>query len=120
MHYQNSDNPTVQRLVTQGANAVQVAYDDPESLKSALVGVEVVVSALSIGALSAQAQVPLAEAAKAAGVQLFVPSEYGANTEEVKEGFFLGKAALHTKLQEIGLPYTLFFTGTFPDFVFSP
>lgn len=50
-------------------------FDDPESLTEALKGVNIVVSALGVGGLSAQ--FPLIEAAKNAGVKKFVPSDYG-------------------------------------------
>lgn len=45
---------------------------------------EVVISALAYGALAAQR--PIADAAKEAGVKLFVPSEYGMPTEGGKDG----------------------------------
>lgn len=46
--------------------------------------VEVVISALAYGALPAQW--PISDAAKEAGVKLFVPSEYGMPTEGGKDG----------------------------------
>jgi uncharacterized protein YbjT (DUF2867 family) len=56
-----------------GATIVAVDYDSPSSLAEALKGVEVVVSALGGAGLRAS-QTPLANAAKKAGVQLFIPS----------------------------------------------
>jgi len=58
-------------LASLGATIRSVDYDSPSSLATALEGVEVVISTLAGGGVAAQ--VPLAEASKAAGVQLFVP-----------------------------------------------
>jgi len=55
-----------------GATVVAVDYADPSSLVKALAGVEVVISALAAGGFAAQPA--LADAAKAAGAKLFVPS----------------------------------------------
>lgn len=54
--------------------------------------VEVVISALAYGALPAQW--PIADAAKEAGVKLFVPSEYGMPTEGGKDGHLVIKSQL--------------------------
>jgi hypothetical protein len=64
-------------------------------------------------------QVPLAVAAKAAGVKLFVPSEFGNNTDDVKDGMLAAKTAVVSKLKEIGLPYTSYYTGPFSDFLWN-
>jgi hypothetical protein len=63
----------------------------------------------------------LAVAAKAAGVKLFVPSEFGDPTDKATQGeLFLIKRALHDKLKELDLPYSLFFTGMWIDYIFAP
>ena len=54
-----------------GATVVAVDYADPSGLVKALAGIEVVISTLSHGGFALQH--PLADAAKAAGVKLFVP-----------------------------------------------
>ncbi|KAI0296986.1 NAD-P-binding protein [Multifurca ochricompacta] len=89
-----------------------------ESIKNALVGVDVVIS--TIAATVINLQVGLAEAAKEAGVQLFVPSEFGAQTEGETEGFLGAKANIQTQLKALGLPYTLFYTGGFADYLWTP
>jgi uncharacterized protein YbjT (DUF2867 family) len=58
--------------VPSGATVKVVDYSDAASLTAALQGVQVVVSALSAGGFAQQPA--LADAAKAAGVKLFVPS----------------------------------------------
>jgi len=97
--------------------AHEVDYADEASVVAALKGVQVVVSALSGGGLAVQPA--LADAAKKAGVKLFVPSEYGIATSGFTEGLLAGKAKVHKHLKEIGLPYTLFFTGFFSDTIFG-
>lgn len=66
----------------KGVTVKQVNYDDIESLKTALSGQDAVVSAIGSSALGAQQQT-LADAAYAAGVKRFIPSEFGVNTRKV-------------------------------------
>ncbi|KAL1662427.1 hypothetical protein GGF50DRAFT_128771 [Schizophyllum commune] len=65
-------------------------------------------------------QIPLADAAKAAGVQLFVPSEYGtvdqAFTLEEAPDFLAPKVKVAQHLEAIGLPSVRVYTGAFHDF----
>lgn len=105
--------------VPHGAQILRVDYTDTASLKDALRGVNVVISAISTNALLSQ--FPLAEAAKAAGVKLFVPSEFGnPTTGDLVPGFMSQKSALHSALRKLGLPYSLFFTCLWPDYCFVP
>jgi len=106
-------------LVELGATFVEVNYEDPASLKKALSGTEVVISTLGGPALGTQ--VHLADASKAAGVQLFVPSEFGGPTDgKTDNPIFAAKDALQKHLRALGLPFVLFYTGPFPDFVLKP
>lgn len=75
--------------VPKGVAVKSVDYDDLESLKSALAGEDAVVSVLGAAALGAQQQ-NLADAALAAGVKRFIPSEFGINTRKL-EGLSLAK-----------------------------
>ncbi|KDQ62723.1 hypothetical protein JAAARDRAFT_190011 [Jaapia argillacea MUCL 33604] len=109
---------SVTELAKQGAKIAIVDYASPSSLASALAGIDVVASAVSGEALGAQ--VLLAEEAKKAGVKLFVPSEYVIPTEGQTEGALGQKASLHKKLKEIDLPYSLYHTGPFADWIFTP
>jgi hypothetical protein len=58
---------------------------------------------------------PLANAAKAAGVKLFVPSDFGNRTEGKTQGMWGIKESVKEHLVKIGLPYARFFTGAFID-----
>ncbi|EIM81244.1 NAD-P-binding protein [Stereum hirsutum FP-91666 SS1] len=112
-----SPDAKFESLISQGAEFRTIAYESKSSLVDSLAGVNVVISALGSspgGGIGLQGQ--LAEAAKEAGVRLFVPSEYGRPSDSEKDP----KAQFHGKLKALGLPYTLFFNGPFPDFVFSP
>ncbi|KAL5492388.1 hypothetical protein ACEPAI_3835 [Sanghuangporus weigelae] len=105
-------------LVTKGAKVVVVDYSSSSSIKSAVASIDVVVSTLSGSPLGPQLE--LATGAKAAGVKLFVPSEFGNATDGVTEGFWGEKDAFKKKLKnEINLPYAAFYTGGFADFLFQ-
>ncbi|TFK47419.1 NAD-P-binding protein [Heliocybe sulcata] len=112
----SSDN--LASLEKQGAKIAKVDYSSADSLTSALSGVDVVISTLGGNALTTQG--PLADAAKKAGVKLFVPSEFGVVTEGRTEGVLSFKNDLHRKLEDIKLPYALFYTGPFADWIFIP
>ncbi|KZO98447.1 NAD-P-binding protein [Calocera viscosa TUFC12733] len=100
-------------LVAQGAEPIVVDYDSSASLQSALHGIDVVISTVTTAALSVQE--PLGDAAKAAGVKLFVPSEFGGDTTGRTDGLFGIKNAQRLRLKQIGLPWAMFITGTFAD-----
>ena len=97
-----------------GANIIELDYDSASSVKKALTGVDVFIS--TWGAPTITKQIDLAGPAQQAGVKLFVPSEFGADTEEINRIPFQGaKLDVQKKLRDIGLPYTLFQTGTWSD-----
>jgi hypothetical protein len=53
-------------------------------------------------------QSQLLHAAHAAGVKLFVPAEWGDNTEGREHSYFKSKAALHQEAAELGVPTVTF------------
>ncbi|KAL0579897.1 hypothetical protein V5O48_002068 [Marasmius crinis-equi] len=84
--------------------------------------VEVIVSA--IGTTAIPAQYPVADAAKEAGVKLFVPSEYGCPTDgisgypgEHESSPLAQKDKFAQYLKSIGLPYTRVASGAFFDYI---
>ena len=99
------------------AKVIQVDYSSDESIKHALTGVEVVISTVAIAALNVQEKI--AAAAKEADVKLFVPSEFGGNTEGETEGMFGAKANIQGQLKALGIPYAVFYTGPFADYVWA-
>jgi uncharacterized protein YbjT (DUF2867 family) len=107
------------KTTVQGdAKVVRVDYSNDGSIKHALTGVEVVISTISGEALDVQGKI--AAAAKEAGVKLFIPSDFGNVTEGETEGMFGAKANIQTQLKELGIPYVVFYTGPFADYVFAP
>ncbi|KAH9052642.1 NAD-P-binding protein [Lactarius vividus] len=100
------------------AKLIPVDYSDKESIKNALVGVDVVISTIAPGVLDLQAGI--AQAAKEVGVKLFVPSEFGGSTEGETEGYLGDKGKIQEQLKAIGIPYALFYTGGFADYLWVP
>ncbi|KAH7921963.1 NAD(P)-binding protein [Leucogyrophana mollusca] len=109
--------PSSSATFPSGAKVVQVDYSDEPAVASALRenGVEVLVSTL--GSQGLDFQTSLAKASKAAGVKLFVPSEYGMPTEGGTDGFVLQKSNFAAKLREIGLPSLRLYNGLFMQFI---
>ncbi|KAG6617002.1 Isoflavone reductase P3 [Phytophthora cinnamomi] len=108
----DESKPELQAFKARGATLVQVSYDDEAAVKKALTGSEVAVSTVSPYHMGVQkAIVP---AAKAAGIQLFVPAEYGVR---VTEGPNVAKKEVQDLLTQHELPFTLFYTGLFAEFL---
>jgi hypothetical protein len=96
---------TIRGYDVQGTDAV-----------SGLEGIDVVIS--TVGFAAAGLQIPLEDAAKKAGVRLFVPSEFG----DTNDGRVTNNKAFESKLNvrkhaaEIGLPTALYFSGLWTEF----
>lgn len=77
------------------------------------------ISTVGYGAFSLQEE--LAKAAKSSKVKLFVPSEFGFTIQgrDLKDipSIFHPKEIIRNKLFEMDLPYAIFYTGLFPDYV---
>ncbi len=99
------------------AKVARVDYSNDESIKRSLTGVEVVISTISGEGLNLQGKI--AAAAKEAGVKLFIPSEFGNITEGETEGLFGAKANIQSQLKALGIPYVIFYTGPFADYIFA-
>lgn len=101
----------------EGSKIVTADYADVKAVASVLREhkVEVLVSALAYGALPSQS--PIADAAKEAGVKLFVPSEFGLPTEGGKGGHLVIKSQFADYLKSLGIPSLRFYTGMFMEFI---
>ena len=76
-----------EELRSLGVTVVEADYDDAAALRRACEGVDVVVSAISgVRSVIVDAQSRLLEAAVAAGVPRFVPSDYAADYRRVAPG----------------------------------
>ncbi|KAF4040825.1 NmrA-like family [Phytophthora infestans] len=102
----------LQTFKERGVSLVKVDYDDEASLKEALSGNEVVVCA--IHAYHHSTQFAVARAAKAAGLQLFVPTEFGMPDEDGPNATKLKVRAL---LKELELPFALFHGGLWAEYI---
>jgi uncharacterized protein YbjT (DUF2867 family) len=96
---------------------VPVDYNDAAAVTAALKGVDAIVSTLGFTGL--QLQVPIAKAAKAAGVRLFAPSEFGGATD-TPNGPLAVKHAIAEEIRALGIPTVRVFTGGFADWLWVP
>ncbi|ORZ31980.1 hypothetical protein BCR44DRAFT_1404898, partial [Catenaria anguillulae PL171] len=98
-------------------HVVKVDYDNLASLTQALHGQDAIVSTIGAAALD-NAQKNLVAAAAAAGIKLFVPSEFGVDTlhpASVEVKVFGAKVQLVQELEKAKVPYAVIATGPFLD-----
>ncbi|EJU02021.1 NADP-binding protein [Dacryopinax primogenitus] len=105
------------RFASQGAKLVPLDYDNVNPLKTVLKGTDVIISTVAKPAIPMQDI--LARVAKDSGVKLFVPSEFGMPTLGGTTGLWGLKNAHRLALEQMGVPYTIFFTGGFTDASFG-
>ncbi|KAG5654051.1 hypothetical protein H0H81_007777 [Sphagnurus paluster] len=98
-----------------GVKVASVDYGDNTAIIRVLEEhhVQVIISALGTGGLSVQNAI--ADASKAAGVKLFVPSEFGLPTEGAVDGVFAVKNKSAEYIQSIGVPTARFYNGFFTE-----
>ncbi|KAJ7857256.1 hypothetical protein B0H14DRAFT_2751350 [Mycena olivaceomarginata] len=77
--------------------------------------VDVVISTVAYEGLASQNS--LVDAAKLAGVKLFVPSEFGFPTDGLTEGVLGAKGRFAAYLKSINMPSTRIFTGAWTDWI---
>ncbi|KAJ9113037.1 hypothetical protein QFC22_006133 [Naganishia vaughanmartiniae] len=115
------NSESAKELESLGVTVVPVDYSKQETLTAAIKDVQVIISAITTTALAVQsALVDAAAAAKKQGskLELFVPSEFGSDTTDLDESSPLWvKKQLHIQLKELGIPYTLFISGPFADWI---
>ncbi|KAJ5894877.1 oxidoreductase CipA [Penicillium taxi] len=100
-----------------------VDYSSEESLKAVLSGQDAVINTLNVGFVPRDVHLRLVDAAHAAGVQRFVPSEFGTDTSNPltsKLPVFGDKIAVIERLREISekdkaFTWTALITGPFFD-----
>ncbi|KAJ6489662.1 NAD-P-binding protein [Mycena vitilis] len=109
---------TVKALVASGADVQTVSYESPATVLAALKAVDVLVCTIGYRGISAQSI--LGDQARAAGVKLFVPSEYGARSDSMPDKLFGVKEDFRQRLIADGTKYTVFYTGFWADFDLRP
>ncbi|KAI9035900.1 aromatic alcohol reductase [Aspergillus affinis] len=106
------------------AKVTQVDYNSLESLTSALTGQDVVVNTLGAGTIPREVHLRLVDAAVAAKVQRFIPSEFGSDTTNPKAAklpVYGDKVAVQQHLKAASeksgdtFTYTLLINGPFMD-----
>ncbi|KAK7445487.1 hypothetical protein VKT23_014904 [Stygiomarasmius scandens] len=105
-------------LIGEGAHLHTVNYTSPTSVSDALQGVDVLISAIGYRGLSSQEA--LCDRAKEARVKLFVPSEYGARSDDMKDPLFAIKELFRQKLIANGIKFAAFYSGFWADFDLDP
>ncbi|KAI2602151.1 NAD(P)-binding protein [Hypoxylon sp. NC1633] len=104
------DSAANNALKKRGIHVVAADLDGPkEDLVTILTGIDVVLSCIAYTHFAAQ--VPLAEAAKEAGVSRFVPSEWSTPTTRGVMHLHDEKDDVLAAIQRLGLPYTVIDVG---------
>ncbi|CAE6370120.1 Isoflavone reductase homolog P3 [Rhizoctonia solani AG-1 IB] len=119
--FESIESSVLQDLASRGASVRGISYEDESSIFEALKGVDVLVSTVAPAAMPAQ--FTLIKAAKAAGVKLFFPSEYGGTYEDPSNDispFLQLKKTIINTAKQFGLPYAVLSTGGFIDLGLSP
>lgn len=127
-----TDPARIERLQSMGAELVVGDVRDPGSLARACEGAGAVVSAVAsyqsqqpgdtMQTVEQEGQINLIDAARAAGVEHFIPSTYGINPEilEAEAPLVEAKAAAERYLIDGGVAYTILYTGFFMESWLSP
>jgi hypothetical protein len=102
--------------ITRGAHIASAEYTDMPALTAALADMHTVIPTTGLTALDAQ--VPVAQAAKATGATLFLLGEYGGPTDSLR-GLLGTKGMLQDKLREVGPPLLLVYMGPFAGYSWS-
>ncbi|KAH9055456.1 NAD-P-binding protein [Lactarius vividus] len=109
----SKDKEQNKAFAARGVRIAAAEFTDVPALTMALAGAHVVISTISLTVVDLQ--VHIAQAAKAAGAHVFVPSEFGGPTDHLNDSLLGVKGALHAKLREVGPPLLLVYTGPFAD-----
>jgi len=110
--------PTFDKYVSLGAKLIQADISKPDTYKHQLAGIDVILSALGVAALTHQAT--LARAAKEAGVKLFVPSEYGLDVSKFEGNpVFTHKIEARKEIEKIGIDHIYIETGAFFEYLLA-
>ncbi|KIJ68787.1 hypothetical protein HYDPIDRAFT_25041 [Hydnomerulius pinastri MD-312] len=109
--------PSSSKSLPEGAKVIPVDYTDVSAVTAVLKehSVDVLISTVSGDGFAIQ--IPLADASKAAGVKLYVPSEFGMPTEGAEEGLLGLKNQTAAHLRSIGLPSLRLYTGLFQEYI---
>ena len=115
----SSDGAKLSQLEKQGVRVILTQMSDAQSLKPAFEGVAAVVSALQgLEDVIVDTQSVLLDAAVAAGVPRFIPSDFSTDFTQIPEGDnrnFDLRRKFHRYLEKAPIAYTSVFNGAFAD-----
>ena len=115
----SSDTAKVSQLEQQGVRVIRSEMTDAQTLKSAFEGVAAVVSALQgLGDVIVDMQSVLLDAAVAAGVPRFMPSDFSTDFTQIPAGDnrnFDLRRQFHRYLDQAPIARTSVFNGAFAD-----
>ncbi|KAF9936612.1 hypothetical protein BGZ67_002202 [Mortierella alpina] len=119
----SASNDVLAAYQSKGAHIVFDAYTG-KNLQNALQGVDILLSTVGTGGDFYNGQVALIDAAKAAGVKRFVPSEFGLDAiKYTKQNdlhlFLADKAKLREYIEKSGLEHTYIFNGLFAEYLLA-
>ncbi|KAJ7350870.1 hypothetical protein DFH08DRAFT_862530 [Mycena albidolilacea] len=105
------------KTVPSGVPVVEVDSSDAAAVAAVFKEHKIDVALATLGAAASAAQKPLVDAAKLAGVKLFVPSEYGFATDGSAEtgSILANKDEIAVQLKSVGIPSTRIYTGMFAE-----
>lgn len=112
-----ADSSKTQSLTEQGVELLEGNFEDYHSLEKACTNMDVVISCA--GGDQIMNQIHLAKAAKNAGVERFIPSEFGLDPFIAERGscdLFDAKAAVQEQIKETGIGFTPIYTNGFMEF----
>ncbi|CAG8533472.1 10495_t:CDS:2 [Paraglomus occultum] len=115
-------NEKAELLASKGAEIIYADYNQHDDLVKALSGTDALISAASPAVAKHESdfdalQMPLLNAAKAAGVRRFIPSEWGVETKPGDHPLTDTKAAFREKVEQSGLEYTRIACGLFAEYL---
>lgn len=112
-----TDKSKTQSLTDQGVQLLEGSFEDHDSLRNACRKQDVVISCA--GGDQIMNQIHLARAAKDAGVERFIPSEFGIDPYVAEKGscdLYDAKLAVQEQIKETGIGFTPIYTNGFMEF----
>jgi uncharacterized protein YbjT (DUF2867 family) len=115
----SSDAAKLAEWEQKGVTVIRTELTNVRALKPAFEGVAVVISALQgLGDVIVDTQSTLLDAAVAAGVPRFIPSDFSTDFTQIQEGDnrnFDLRRKFHRYLEQVPIAYTSIFNGAFAD-----
>jgi uncharacterized protein YbjT (DUF2867 family) len=115
-------NEKAELLASKGAEIVYADFNQHDDLVRALGGTDALISAVAPGVAAGNydfdaLQTPLLNAAKAAGVKRFIPSEFGVDAQLGDHMVLDTKITFREKVKQSGLEYTFIRCGAFAEYL---